>query len=210
MTTSEQINEIASAMAKAQAAMKPAIKDANNPAFKSKYADLASVWEACRGPLTANGITAWQDVTTNADGIAVTTRLVHSSGQWVEFGPLVVPLMKRDAHGVGSATSYGKRYGLSAAVGIVSDDDDGNAASGHQQPARTRAEDEDQREPNGYKLWLDDLAAVADEGSEALQATWTKSKPEYRRHLTTHANAKWEALKKKAAAVKSAPVGASA
>lgn len=129
MTTSEQINEIATAMAKAQAAMKPAIKDALNPAFRAKYADLTAVWESCRGPLTANGIATFQDVTIQGTTIAVTTRLVHSSGQWVEFGPLPVPSAKQDAHGVGSATSYARRYGLSAAVGVVADDDDGNAAT---------------------------------------------------------------------------------
>lgn len=133
MRTSDQINELAAASAKAQAAMKPAIKDSVNPAFKgAKYADLTAVWESCRKPLTENGLTVWQDVTTadgGTNGISVITRLVHSSGQWVEFGPLVVPLSKHDAHGVGSATSYGKRYALAAAIGVIAElDDDGNAA----------------------------------------------------------------------------------
>jgi hypothetical protein len=135
MRTSEQINDLAAASAKAQAAMQPAIKASNNSAYKgAKYADLSAVWEACRKPLTDNGLTVWQDVTTaegSANGISVITRLVHSSGQWVEFGPLVVPLSKHDAHGVGSATSYGKRYGLAAAIGVIAElDDDGNAAVG--------------------------------------------------------------------------------
>src|SRR4051812_36313583 len=108
MTTSDSINEIAGALAKAQAAMKPAIKDANNPAFRSKYADLTAIWDACRGPLTSNGIAVLQDVTFIAEKVAVTTRLVHSSGQWMEFGPLPVPSAKQDAHGVGSATSYAR------------------------------------------------------------------------------------------------------
>ncbi len=139
MTTSEQINEIAAAMAKAQGALRPAHKDAVNPAYRSKYADLTSVWEACREALPSNGLTVWQDVTNQNGGIAVVTRIVHASGQWVEFGPLVVPMMKQDAHGVGSATSYAKRYSLSAAIGIVADedDDDGNAASGKDTNAST-------------------------------------------------------------------------
>ena len=140
MRTSEQIHEIATALAKAQAAMKPAIKDAINPAFRSTYADLTAVWEACRAPLTSHGIAVLQDVESTVDGIAVTTRLVHSSGQWVECGPLVVPLAKHDAHGVGSATSYAKRYALSAAVGIVSDDDDGTAAVASAVPAKAAVE----------------------------------------------------------------------
>ena len=129
MKTSEQINEVASALAKAQAAMKPAIKDSENPHFRSKYADLAAVWEAWHAVGPPNGIATVQDVTTEERGVAVSTRLLHTSGQWLEFGPLTVPLAKFDAHGVGSATSYAKRYGLSAAVGVVAEeDDDGNAA----------------------------------------------------------------------------------
>lgn len=130
MRTSEQINEIATAMAKAQGALRPAIKDALNPHYQSHYADLTSVWEACRAALPEQGLSVWQDVTNDQYGIAVCTRIVHNSGQWFEFGPLVVPLAKQDAHGVGSATSYAKRYALSAAVGVVAEeDDDGNAAT---------------------------------------------------------------------------------
>lgn len=130
MKTSEEINEIAKAMALAQAQMKPASEDAINPHFRSKYSNLASIWDAIRHPMTSNGLTVWQDVQTSEIGICVSTRIVHSSGQWVEFGPLTVPLTKRDAHGVGSATTYGKRYSLCAALGVVSgdEDDDGNAA----------------------------------------------------------------------------------
>jgi hypothetical protein len=128
--TSEGIEAITAAMVKAQHALKPAVKDATNPAYKSKYADLAAVWHACRDSLTTNGIAVWQDVQVDDAGVSVITRLAHTSGQWVQFGPLKIPLGKKDAHGVGSATSYGKRYALAAAVGVVAeDDDDGNEAS---------------------------------------------------------------------------------
>lgn len=132
MRTSDQINELAAAMAKAQGALKPAVKDALNPHYQSKYADIASVWDVCRNALPPNGLTVWQDVTNAESSIAVTTRIIHVSGQWVEFGPLIVPVIKQDAHGVGSACSYGKRYSLSAAVGVVAEeeDDDGNASTG--------------------------------------------------------------------------------
>lgn len=130
MRTSEQINEVAAALAKAQGDMQPALKDSENPHFRSKYADLAAVWQAWHAVGPTNGIATVQDVTTEERGVAVVTRLLHSSGQWLEFGPLTVPLAKFDAHGVGSATSYAKRYGLSAAVGVVAEeDDDGNAAA---------------------------------------------------------------------------------
>lgn len=135
MKTSEAIDQIATALAVAQSKMKAAVKDSTNPAFKSKYADLTSVWEACREALTVNGISAIQDVSRPNGHVEVTTRLLHKSGQWIEFGPLSMPIDKQNAHGVGSATSYARRYALSAAVGVVQDDDDGNAAAAVDPPA---------------------------------------------------------------------------
>jgi hypothetical protein len=139
VNTSAEIDKIAVALVAVQTAMKPAIKDATNPHFKSKYADLASVWEACREPLSKHGIFAGQNVTGDDRTTAVTTRLIHSSGQWIEFGPLVIPLNKQDAQAVGSATSYARRYSLGAALGIVAEDDDGQAAtaSASSRPAAT-------------------------------------------------------------------------
>lgn len=140
MTTSEQINEIAAAMAKAQGAMKAASKDNRNPHFGSKYADIAAVWTVARAPMADNGLVVWQDVTTGDAGVGITTRIAHTSGQWVEFGPLGVPVSKLDAQGVGSAVTYGKRYALAAALGVVAeDDDDGNAAKDAPPPARATA-----------------------------------------------------------------------
>lgn len=130
MRTSDLIQDLSKAMCESQKMMKPALKDSINPHFKSKYSDISSIWEAIRDPLTSNGLTVWQDVTTEEKKVSITTRIVHTTGQWVEFGPLCVPLSKCDAHGVGSAISYGKRYALCAAVGVVSgEDDDGNTAS---------------------------------------------------------------------------------
>jgi hypothetical protein len=139
---SEQIAEIAVAMSKAQAAMRPAHKDSENPHFKSRYADLAAVWDALRAPLTDNGLIVLQDVETSTGtvlAVLVTTRIVHTSGQWFEFGPLAVPMAKADAHGVGSATTYGRRFSLSAALGVVADeDDDGNKATEPEKPKSRR------------------------------------------------------------------------
>lgn len=136
MQTSEQINELAGALAKAQGQFSPAAKDAENAAFKqgnktSKYADIAAVWEAIRKPLSENGLAVMQQAARQDNGVAVTTQIVHSSGQWMRFDPLIIPMAKQDAHGVGSATTYGRRFSLCAALGIVADaDDDGNEASG--------------------------------------------------------------------------------
>lgn len=124
MKTSDNITEIAKAMSLLQKQMKPAIKDSLNPHFKSKFCDLESVWGAIRQPLTDNELTLWQDVVSEEKGVSVITRIVHVSGQWVEFGPLTIPLAKFDAQAVGSATSYAKRYSLCAALGVVGSDED--------------------------------------------------------------------------------------
>jgi hypothetical protein len=203
MTTSELINEVAAACAKAQVELKPALKDATNPAFRSKYADHAAIVEASR-VYAKHGVAVFQDVTTSEAGASVETRLAHISGQWIQFGPLTIPMAKRDAHGAGSATTYAKRYALSAALGISADeDDDGNAAS-ESTASRPVAVRGVPNVPPGYDDWLTDLEAVADEGSAALKSAWEKSQPSLRKHLTDTQNAKWEALKKRAAMVKTA------
>ena len=129
MKMSEQINEIAKAMAQAQCEMKPAEKDSINPHFRSKHSSMCAVWDAA-SPIMKQGICILQDAVTTEKGISVETMLVHASGQWFQFGPLVIPVSKMDAQACGSAVSYAKRYALCAAVGIVSGDidDDGEAA----------------------------------------------------------------------------------
>ena len=127
---SDQINELASALSKAQGQIKGAIKDTSNPFFKSKYADLASVWDACREPLSNNGLSVMQ--TTIGDDptkVTVVTTLAHTSGQWIQ-GQLTLMPAKADPQGIGSAITYARRYALAAIVGVAPDDDDGNAASG--------------------------------------------------------------------------------
>lgn len=139
MQTSPEIDKITPAFLAAQKAMKPAVKDAENPHFKSKYADLAAVWDAFRDAFHSSKIAVLQDARTTESGeVGVTTTLLHESGQWFSFGPLVIPTAKKDAHGTGSAISYGKRYALAAAVGVVTEDDDGNAAVEQPKPARAR------------------------------------------------------------------------
>lgn len=129
MNKSEQINELAVALSKAQGAIKGAIKDTANPFFKSKYADLSSVWEACRSQLAANGLAVVQTPCQGEAGITVETMLMHSSGQWVS-NQFTMPVAKADAQAVGSAITYARRYALAAMVGIAPEDDDGNSASG--------------------------------------------------------------------------------
>lgn len=199
MRTSEAINELATSLAKAQAEVEGATKGKVNPAFKSKYADLSSVWEACREALTKHGLSVVQGVETLFDGgivVNVTTRLIHSSGQWIE-STIGVPVSKPDGHGVGSATTYGRRFGLSAMVGVAPEDDDANASvgyTGQQQPKAATV-------PAGFDDWFLDLAAVADNGNAALTAAWKKSDPDYRDYATKNKRKELDALKAKAANV---------
>jgi hypothetical protein len=128
MNTSEQINELATALAKAQSQMEGAKKDSANPFFKSKYADLQSVWDACRKALTDNGLSVVQ-YTISGESIHLRTRLLHASGQWIEGTQTLNP--KDDSpQAMGSAITYARRYGLAAMVGVYQTDDDAEAAQG--------------------------------------------------------------------------------
>jgi len=137
---SEQIGELAAALAAAQGEMTAASKDATNPHFKSRYATLASVWDAIRGPLSQHGLSVSQVLESpeNGVGVAVRTMLLHTSGQWIA-SRYVMPIGdKLTPQAIGSAITYARRYALSAIVGIApDDDDDGNAAS--VTPARQEA-----------------------------------------------------------------------
>lgn len=127
MFHSPELGKLATALAKAQGAIGDALKDKTNPHFKSSYADLASVRAAIQKPLSENGLAYIQLLSTSEDGLDVKTMLIHESGEFVG-DTLTVPLGQRTAQAVGSAASYGRRYGLMAIVGIAADDDDGNAA----------------------------------------------------------------------------------
>ena len=129
MRTSDNINELGAALALAQAEMGHAAKDAVNPHFRSKYANLASIIDACRGALTKNGIAVIQspEFDYSSRAVSVTTRLVHASGQWVE-GNIGAEVAKADPQAIGSAITYLRRYGLAALTSVASDDDDGAGA----------------------------------------------------------------------------------
>ena len=130
MRSSETLTEIAAALSKAQSEMGGAAKSADNPFFKKSYADLASVIAAITGPFSSNGLSFVQSPGFSESRIVVTTRILHSSGEWLE-GDTVLPPTKNDAQGYGSAITYAKRYGLQAMAGVPSVDDDGNGAVEH-------------------------------------------------------------------------------
>lgn len=123
----EQISTFAAALAKVQAEIGGAVRDSVNPHFRSKYADLESVWGAWQkiGPKHGFGIVQTGGV---VDGQWVlTTALIHESGQQVQ-GHIPLLNSKGDMQGLGSALTYARRYGLAAMVGICPEDDDANAA----------------------------------------------------------------------------------
>ena len=130
MKTSDTINEIATALNKAQSEMTGAKKGAKNPFFKSSYSDLSMIMEAISNPFADNGLSFIQAAEMNEMKVAVTTRIMHNSGQYIE-SVTELPPTKNDAQGVGSAISYAKRYGLQALAGVPSVDDDGQDAVKH-------------------------------------------------------------------------------
>lgn len=128
METSEGIDAFAKSFPKAQSAMGDVLKNANNPAFKSKYADLAAVVEATIPALNSAGFSVMQFPTFDGQTVKVSTMILHESGQWMRCTLSLRPT-KADPQGVGSAITYGRRYGLQAMTGVAPEDDDGNAAS---------------------------------------------------------------------------------
>jgi hypothetical protein len=131
LTKSDTISELAKALCKAQGAIQPAIKDAENPFFHSTYADLSSVWEVARKPLADNGLSVSQLPGECRDNkILLKTILMHESGEFLS-STLEMPYLKSDPQAIGSAITYARRYALAAIVGIVADeDDDANKAAG--------------------------------------------------------------------------------
>ena len=123
MEKSETIGNLTLALSKVQAQLRPAKENSKNPFFKSNYADLGSVWDSVRALLSENELSIIQ-MPTDVGGL--TTILSHSSGEYLS-STMYIP-SKEDAHGVGSAISYARRYALASFVGVVTGDDDGNGA----------------------------------------------------------------------------------
>ena len=137
MKHSESIASLAAALVKASGEMKPIVKDRTNPHFKNKYATLDAITEAVRPVLARHGLTVVQGaVAPDSDqghltGFAVETMVIHASGEWIS-NAVFMPIDKASAQASGSAISYGRRYGLSALLGLTTDeDDDGEMAVNH-------------------------------------------------------------------------------
>ena len=124
---SESIAALAAALSKAQADITGALKDSSNPFFKSKYADLASCWDACRKQLAANGLCVIQTTGMTDAGLVLITTLAHASGEWI-VGHLPVAAKDSSPQAQGSGITYARRYALAAIVGLAQIDDDAEAA----------------------------------------------------------------------------------
>lgn len=160
---------IAAALAAAQLVMGKAEKSAENPGFKRdgknlRYADLASVMDACMASLNRNGIAVIQPAGEDETGRYVETRLIHEGGEVLSCRvPLIIG--KNDMQGYGSAVTYARRYGLMCMAGIAPDDDDGNAAVAAAPPPRR----EERRAPPAPDP-LDDMSAFAAKIAAAIFA----------------------------------------
>jgi hypothetical protein len=124
---SPTIGALAAALAKAQGEIKGALKDSTNPFFKSKYADLSSVKDACQEALTKYGVAVIQSPSAEGSKVSVTTVLCHESNEWVS-GVLTATAKDESAQSVGSAITYLRRYALASMVGVTAEDDDGESA----------------------------------------------------------------------------------
>ena len=122
-----KIDKLAGALALAQREMGSVKKTSTNPFYKSKYADINDCLEAALPALSKHGLAVTQgNEFDNTEGYYITTMLIHDSGQWIK-SKIRIPLTnKKDAQEIGSACTYGRRYGLAAMVGLAQVDDDAN------------------------------------------------------------------------------------
>lgn len=128
MKHSDSITNLATSLAAAQGELEGAVKDSNNPAFSSKYADLSSVVAALKACFPKHGLSYSQFPCTNEkDEVGVETMLMHSSGEWLLGDAYFMPVAKANAHGFGSILTYARRYSLAAVSGVAPEDDDANA-----------------------------------------------------------------------------------
>jgi len=205
---SPTVGKLGDALAKAQAEMEGAAKDATNPHFRSKYADLASIRDACR-PLAKFGIAFLQPTRAEGPHVTVTTLLLHSSGEWIAED-LTLTAGQNTPQAVGSAITYGRRYGLAAMVGIAPEDDDGEAAEprnatpisipdrrpdGSRPAADKPAKPPKSTAPVKFDSWWAGLALVAEDGIEALLEAWQKAGRDLKEHAHAKHRYEFDALK---------------
>jgi hypothetical protein len=183
MKQSESIDKIIPAFIAFQSDMPSVPKDGNNPHFKSKYATLGAITEATRPHLAKHGLGFMQWMSNREGYQLIVTRIMHTSGQWMEDEGYILNPTKNDPQGMGSAVTYARRYTLGASLGIITeDDDDGNRAS---EPAPVKKlppvpKVEQLQEPD----WFNDLGELNDKGKLAAKSihegfAWEKIEKHY-------------------------------
>lgn len=183
MKQTEQIDKLCAALSKMQASLEAAPKSSKG--YNYKYSDLATVWSVLQKPLTDNGLTVFQEAFTIDGDAAMRTKVMHSSGQWIETEPLILPMGKKDAHSTGSAITYMKRYQLSAALGLVCDDDDDGAKAMEAGPAKQKAKKVNIA--NWVQLQADTLRVEVDLINEFLEKHCSHYKIEVQDAVNTYA-----------------------
>lgn len=169
------MKNIATALVKAQKAFAPALKNATNPHFRSKYVDLASCVDSVIGALNDNGIFLFQTTTEHPDGVICETSFLHESGERLDCGKLFFPAPKHDPQGFMSCLTYIRRASLMAATGQAPEDDDGNAAT---KPKETKA---------NYNLMQDHLTTIQE--SKTLEELQSAFKLAYK---AANADVEWQ------------------
>lgn len=178
MNKSEQINDLATALAAAQGEIENASKNSANPHFRSRYADLAEVLNTVRPVFARFGLSVTQMPSYQDGFVSVETVLMHSSGQWIS-STASAPASKQDAQGVGSCITYLRRYSLAAVAGVAQEDDDANAAVGHAPRVAERAEKqatEAVRAAIGRAKTVDELTEIYSKTATAIRES---VKPEF-------------------------------
>lgn len=173
-TMSQSVKSIAGALCEAQKQIKLAVKDSKNPFFNSDYADLSSVWDACREALSANGLSVAQTGGVVGDKPTLVTTLLHVSGEWIRGEYQITPI-KSDPQSLGSAVTYARRYMLAAMVGICPKDDDGESAMARgKEQEKQAAPKEDKKHSGGVEENTFIPKAVNKKEGTTNGKTWVK------------------------------------
>lgn len=186
------VAKLAAALAKAQGDIEGAKKGKVNPAFRSKYADLASCWDACREPLSSNGLSVVQFlIEAPAGQIGLETTLLHESGESLSNRFFMPVKDAGNPQAVGSAVTYARRYALCAVVGIAPAEDDGNAASGRPEPNQRPAQAEPT--PSSYQARFDKAQTPQERKAVAAEVRGSTLPAEMKNALLTRFNEAFKA-----------------
>lgn len=185
MKTSESIANIAAALVQFQAEVKNPEKKGLNPHFKSKYAELDVIINTIRPTLEKHGLAFIQNPVQSDGQVGVYTILIHKSGEYIQFAPVMIPLQKATPHQVGAALTYAKRYSLGSALGLATEEDkDGNEINNHANQSiknkQAKQETLGERKAKGIKAMYDEVKRknlTEDEYKAILKAETGKTDP---------------------------------